>query len=221
MPRIDRWLPLIAGSAALMACSSGGGVPDSFSSLASAALEPGESLGSLRLGSTTLREALERHGPGRSSVTAGDEYGFELSYGDGQMSLLFEASPECHSKMMGGYTRDAAEALAAGDRFVAEFAECAASTLRSVAVASASASTAGFFIGSVRGVTLGSRAEAAVATFGPDTDQRGLWLAGSSPADATLDLYTYPDGLVVFVGTAPDGPEKGQLVVRKMAIFAP
>lgn len=206
----------------LAACSKGPAVPDALRSLAHEAVTPGESVGTLQLGTTTLAQVLQRYGPGRVSVVAGDEVGFELDYGAGAVSLLFLVTPECRALLRRDSARSAAATLQKEGRLPPALAGCEALPLQSVAVAAPADAATGFFEGRVSDkVGLGSPLEDVLATVGPSQRIPGLWLAGSRPDEGNLDFYTYPRGLALYIGNAPDGPRQGHLVVRKLAIYRP
>jgi hypothetical protein len=211
----------VLAAVAFAGCSSASDVPGSWSVLAAATLVPGRSLGELELGGTTLADVLARHGPGASSVVVADEYAFELSYGGGQLALLFLADGECRRRLMGYGVRDAADALAAGASFVASWPECAAVPLQSVYVALPEGAATGFYTGATeRGVRLGAPLAAALATLGSPDGESVLLLAGQATRGA-LEAYAYSSGIVVYGGAAPAGSEAGHSVVRALALYAP
>lgn len=70
----------------LAAC---GGQPPELAPYRTATLEPGKGLGDLRLGQTTLADAVSRFGAERVAILASDVYGFELMLANGELALLF------------------------------------------------------------------------------------------------------------------------------------
>jgi subtilisin family serine protease len=198
-------------------CSGSNARPDAF---ANAPLLPGVGFGTALLGVITLAEFASHYGPGRSSVSIGDEVLFEFRYADGQYAFAFTATEACRTALAGSL-REAASRLRDTAAFARDFPACGTSPLTSVAVAAPADHVAGDWTGlSVAGLKLGSTI-AALDAYGPPADVRGLWLAGSDESDGRYDMRTYASGLVAYVGNAPDGPERGKLVVRKFAIFLP
>ena len=220
--RLARCVPILSlGLALLAGCSRGSDVPEALMSVAQAEVTPGEGVGTLRLSQTTLASALQQYGQGRASVVVGDEYAFELDYGEGSVSLLFMATPECHTQIMREGPRSAADLLQQEGRLPASLPACGESALVSVALAAPEDSAAGFFEGRVAGkVGLGSTLDEVLVAHGPSQNINGLLLAGSRP-DESSEMYTYDYGLALYAGPAPDGSDEGSPVVRKIAIFLP
>lgn len=207
-------------AAALLAAAGCSGSDARLDAFTNAPLLPGVGFGTALLGTTTLAEFASHHGPGRSSVSIGDEVLFEFRYADGQYAFAFTATEACRTALAGS-VREAASRLRDTAAFARDFPACGSSPLTSVAVAAPADRVAGDWSGlSVAGLKLGATL-AALDAYGPPADVRGLWLAGSDESDGRYDMRTYASGLVAYVGNAPDGPERGKLVVRKFAIFLP
>lgn len=205
--------------ATAVGCSSSQVNAKALARLADATLTPGEGLGDLQLGTTTLRDFVQEYGIGVAGSMVGDEVGIEIQFEKGQLAVLFLAPQRCVSAL-GGDVRRVGALLQDSARFFTDFPPCADASLSSVTVALPEGEVEGFYRGSTPdGARLDATREAAHVMGGDDV--RGLWLAGSSPDDSNLDLVADASGFVAFIGESPMGPNAGRLTVRKMSIFVP
>ena len=204
----------------LAACSGSGAKMDAFKPYSAATLTPGVGLGDLLLQATTLQSFVERFGRDRYSVIATDDIGIELTFGEGSIAFLFLARDECARDLLAKASQVARE-FAEMDSFFAENPRCAAMPLHSIGLRAAASREDNFYSGATdQGVVLGSPVAQVLAAHGAGDDLRGLLVAGESPDDASLDVLSYATGLVLYVGSAPEGdPNAGKLVVRRMGII--
>jgi hypothetical protein len=155
--------------------------------LATQAMMPGESLGSIRLGEMTIAQFASAFGSGVATVVQGDDIGIELSFRNRQVSFLFQGEGAC-----GNALRSAGRATGPlmGDRlaaFQARFPDCRDMPLQGIAVAAGPTPEQTFWRGKVAGVAgLWDPASEAGKVPG-EVDETARFVAGMSATRGDLE----------------------------------
>lgn len=216
MPSFRFTWALVVAWACLSACGGDGG-STRLASLARATIEPGVSLGSLRLGQTTLGEFVDAHGHDRVDLVVSDSTGLELIFEGGEMVCLFlyETSPREDEEVeaLRHATRDLSGFLA-GNPARREL------RLASVTVAADDDFEDTLFQGELApGIHLLDPLLESVARLGEPDDRRPPMLAGASP-NLPRERVVYPDQGVVLFGENEPSSERPSRVTR-ISIFVP
>ncbi|MDP1892090.1 MAG: hypothetical protein Q8K55_14445 [Gemmatimonadaceae bacterium] len=186
--------------------------------LATQAMVPGESLGTIRLGEMTIAQFASAFGSGVATMLQGDEVGIELSFRDRQLSFLFLAEGACDGALRSA-GRDTGPLM--GDRlaaFQARFPDCRDMPLHSIAVVAGPTPEQTFWRGKVAGVAgLWDPASEAGKVPG-EVDGPARFVAGMSASRGDLDSYR-------LLGTWIEYEREGQAasssgpVIRYITIF--
>jgi hypothetical protein len=217
-------MALVALAIVVAGCSSAKTSPPALAPYARQTLTAGRGLGDIRLGEMTLQAFGERFGSGRPALVAGDTFGVELTFCDGQVGFLFVAEGAADSRLRWSAPREAVSKLNDLEKFFAAFPECRAIPLHSISVAAGESPETTWFKGTTgEGTALFAPLEAVGLAYGKSHDVRGILLAGASPADDRYTYVTYDSGVAFHAdpGYATAEGESSRRLVRKIAIFRP
>ncbi len=193
--------------------------------LATQAMVPGESLGTIRLGEMTLAQFASAFGSGVASVVQGDDVGIELSFRNRQVSFLFQAEGACDGALRSA-GRDTGPLM--GDRlaaFQARFPDCRDMPLHSIAVVAGPSPEQTFWRGKLAGVA-GLWDPAAEAGKVPgEADGPARFVAGMSGARGDLEslrlLGTWIEYEREGQAAASSGPVIRYITIFRMPTAAP
>jgi len=211
--RLNVWLVIVSVAAvafALVAWPRDGGNP--FRAYATAALVPGEGLGDLRVGETTLGPFIERYGVGRPSALYGDETALAFSFDRAGLTFEFMLSGACAEavqRMHGTGLR----ALRSPRAFNRDHPVCVGARLGRVELVAGGSERTTFWGGETpSGVRLRMEREAALERLGADRDPR--W--GTEEA-MPWRWYDVP-GLAVWFAPDRSDPRGERWIVTRLEV---
>ncbi|AFY59415.1 hypothetical protein Syn6312_0164 [Synechococcus sp. PCC 6312] len=166
-------------------------------------LVPGQGLGDLELGKTTLAGFVNKIGAGQVALIYGDDQGIELNFQDRQASFLFIVTRECQDQA--GVLRTHSEIYQNLKAFLAKYPACGELKLSSLSV------TQPFFRGQTnRGVKLGEPLATANAQGTPlDRPGQFQFLAGADDSK----ILEFSGGIYIHYpnpGPTPEEMFRGQ-----------
>jgi len=180
---------------------------------ATATLTAGVGLGDLHLDRTTLGSVVQRLGVEKVSPLASEQVALELSYEQGQLSLLFVIEPGCMDRLKTGLRPAAAELTA----FLAKNPCVRESTLSSISVRSGASVDASFYEGATEsGVRLWDPMQAASRHGTPGSAPKTV-VAGLDLSNPEGELHFKPGITFYYPQTAGAAP--GQTLIQRITIY--